>query len=179
MSDSNASHPSGVKSLDTEGLADVLDALGEPRYRTDQILRWLYARGAGSYEEMTDVSAGLREKLAGRLPITVPELVSRQESRDGTRKYLLRKVMGRLVPPSLLSKPKSGFSVPLGAWFAGPLRSLFEETVLDHGRCLEYLDAEAIRVLFDENSRGRRDHGIRLWAILVLENWLQSFQSGA
>ena len=97
MSDSDASHPSGVKSLDAEGLADVLDRLGEPRYRTDQILRWLYARGAGSYEEMTDVSAGLREKLAGRLPITVPELVTRQESQDGTRKYLWRLADGVTV----------------------------------------------------------------------------------
>jgi len=97
VSDLDASHPSGVKSLDAEGLADVLGRLGEPRYRTDQVLRWLYARGAGSYEEMTDVSAGLRENLAGQLPITVPELVTKQESRDGTCKYLWRLTDGVTV----------------------------------------------------------------------------------
>ena len=96
-SDSDTPHPSGIKSLSAEGLADALGRLGEPRYRTGQILRWLYSRGVESYDEMTDVSAGLRETLAGRLPITVPELVTRQESRDGTRKYLWRLADGVTV----------------------------------------------------------------------------------
>ncbi|MEM8883292.1 MAG: asparagine synthase (glutamine-hydrolyzing) [Planctomycetota bacterium] len=106
-------------------------------------------------------------EFAARVPLAL------KYAPDGTRKFLLRKVITKLVPPSLLTRPKSGFSVPLGAWFAGPLRPLFEDQVLDRGRSLDYLDAAAVRRMHDENLSGRRDHGIRLWAILVLETWMR------
>ncbi|MBI5231956.1 MAG: 23S rRNA (adenine(2503)-C(2))-methyltransferase RlmN [Coriobacteriales bacterium] len=79
----------GIKALDREQLADALDVLGEPRYRTEQLVRWLYLRGATSYDEMTDLPAGLRDELAGRFPVYPPEIVERRHSKDGTRKYLI------------------------------------------------------------------------------------------
>ncbi|MDI6711702.1 MAG: 23S rRNA (adenine(2503)-C(2))-methyltransferase RlmN [Anaerosomatales bacterium] len=72
------------------GLERLFAELGEPRYRARQVLRWLWIRHASSFEEMTDLPATLRETLAHRFAIVRPELVAREASSDGTRKYLWR-----------------------------------------------------------------------------------------
>jgi 23S rRNA (adenine2503-C2)-methyltransferase len=73
-----------------EGLAEVMEGLGQPRYRADQVLVWLYRRGAESYDEMTDLPKGLRDTLAEELPLVRPRIVETQTSvLDGTRKHLV------------------------------------------------------------------------------------------
>lgn len=52
-------------------------------------MRWLYQRGARSFDEMTDLPASLREELSAHLALSFPEVVERVASADGTRKYLL------------------------------------------------------------------------------------------
>lgn len=79
----------GIKALDRRGLEALVADLGEPRFRAGQIERWLYQRGASSFAEMTDLPAGLRDTLAGQLDLSAPEIQQRQESADGTRKYLV------------------------------------------------------------------------------------------
>ncbi len=63
--------------------------------------------------------------------------------------------------------------MPLQSWFAGPLAPMLIDCVLNNGLCAEYLQPKIIQMLFDENRRGRRDHGLKLWAILVFELWLR------
>ena len=79
----------GIKALSRPGLEALVSELGEPRFRAGQIERWLYERGVSSFAEMTDLPVGLRETLAGRLGLSSPSLQDRQESSDGTRKYLV------------------------------------------------------------------------------------------
>jgi 23S rRNA (adenine2503-C2)-methyltransferase len=79
-----------IKALDRAGLESLVADLGQPRFRAKQIERWLYGRAARSFSEMTDLPAGLRETLAGRLALSSPDVVARQVSADGTRKYLVR-----------------------------------------------------------------------------------------
>jgi 23S rRNA (adenine2503-C2)-methyltransferase len=80
----------GIKALDRAGLESLVAELKQPRFRAKQLERWLYSRGARSFSEMTDLPAGLRETLAGRLDLPSAEIVTRQDSADGTRKYLVR-----------------------------------------------------------------------------------------
>ena len=87
----------GVKALDRAALQALVAEMGEPRFRAAQLERWLYNRAARSFAEMTDLPAGLRERLADRLALPFPEVVQRQESADGTRKYLLRLAGGDTV----------------------------------------------------------------------------------
>ncbi len=87
----------GIKALDAAGIAGFVSALGEPGYRAKQIVRWAYGRGARSFAEMTDLPAGLRETLSGRLAFPVPDVAARQVSADGTRKYLLTLADGSTV----------------------------------------------------------------------------------
>ena len=63
--------------------------LGPPSFRAQQLTEWLYQRHASSYDEMTNLPAALRAALSERFPLTMPEIVNRQVSRDGTRKYLI------------------------------------------------------------------------------------------
>jgi 23S rRNA (adenine2503-C2)-methyltransferase len=87
----------GIKALDRAGLAALVAELGQPRFRAGQLERWLYARGVRSFADMSDLPAGLRETLASRLALPYPEIVERQDSKDGTRKYLLRLAGGATV----------------------------------------------------------------------------------
>lgn len=87
----------GIKALDSDGLSALVADLGEPRFRTAQLERWLYSRGARSFSEMSDLPAGLRETLASRLALPSLEILTRQESADGTRKYLVRLAGGATV----------------------------------------------------------------------------------
>src|SRR5450759_83067 len=55
-----------IKALDRAGLIGVIAEAGEPAFRAGQIVRWLYGRGAASFDEMSDLSAGLRAMLVER-----------------------------------------------------------------------------------------------------------------
>jgi len=79
----------GIKAYDRPGLEALVYDLGEPRFRAGQIEHWLYGRGAASFDEMTDLPAGLRARLAGRLGLSAPVVLERQEAADGTRKFLV------------------------------------------------------------------------------------------
>ncbi|MEL4105925.1 23S rRNA (adenine(2503)-C(2))-methyltransferase RlmN [Oscillospiraceae bacterium WX1] len=76
-----------IKSLLPDTLKERLVALGEPGYRAGQVFKWLHA-GARTFEEMTDLPKALREKLAAHFDITVPVVLKKQVSNDGTIKYL-------------------------------------------------------------------------------------------
>src|SRR5450759_2635393 len=65
-------------------------ALEQPAFRVAQVVRWLYQRGAASFDEMTDLPKSLREELARRFSCALPTVVASQQSADGTRKYLVR-----------------------------------------------------------------------------------------
>lgn len=80
-----------VFGLGRTGLTHALEELGQPLYRTGQLIEWIYGRGVGSYEEMTNIPGGLRDKLSDALPLVRPEISHTQTSAlDGTRKYLVR-----------------------------------------------------------------------------------------
>jgi 23S rRNA (adenine2503-C2)-methyltransferase len=68
-------------------LQQTLADLGQPAFRARQVWAWT-ARGAGSYEEMTDLPAGLREQLAQRVPFSSLNVVHEAHARDGTVKAL-------------------------------------------------------------------------------------------
>src|SRR5690606_29444044 len=70
---------------------------GEPSYRTGQVLRRLWVNPAGSFDEITELPAALRDRLAGRFAIPRLELVTAQRSTDGTRKFLFRLHDGQTI----------------------------------------------------------------------------------
>ena len=77
-----------LKDLTFEELQDFLIQMGEKPFRAKQIYTWLY-RGVTSFEEMTDISKQLREKLSGVSYISEAKILQKLESKvDETKKYL-------------------------------------------------------------------------------------------
>jgi 23S rRNA (adenine2503-C2)-methyltransferase len=77
-----------IKNYTLEGLEEFLQGLGKEKYRAKQIFKWLYQKGAVSFEEMTNLSKDFRSDLAQRARITNLETERVEVSCDGTKKYL-------------------------------------------------------------------------------------------
>lgn len=89
--------------LSPDQLQSLLVSWGQPSYRAGQILGWVYRRFATSFEQMTDLPVALRQRLAGALAFTMPEVVAEQVSADGsTTKALLRLADGNTVETVLM-----------------------------------------------------------------------------
>lgn len=78
-----------IKTYALSELPSLMKELAQPSFRAQQLTEWLYQRHVSSYDEMTNLPAALRAVLSERFPLTMPEIVNRQVSRDGTRKYLI------------------------------------------------------------------------------------------
>ena len=74
--------------FDLEGLAAFCEQLGEKRFRAVQLFRWIHQKGAARFDEMSDLAKSLREKLPSVCHITGLPVLSRQDSADGTIKWL-------------------------------------------------------------------------------------------
>jgi 23S rRNA (adenine2503-C2)-methyltransferase len=74
--------------FDLEGLAAFCEQLGEKRFRAVQLFRWIHQKGAARFDEMSDLAKSLREKLPSVCTITGLPVLSRQDSADGTIKWL-------------------------------------------------------------------------------------------
>ena len=79
-----------IKSLTREELEAQFKTWGEPVYRAAQVLEWLYVRRVTSWDAMTNLPKGLREKLREQFSLQTMELVRKQGSPDTTQKFLWR-----------------------------------------------------------------------------------------
>lgn len=94
--------PIFIKSLTLEELGEHLASAGQPRYRAEQLARWIYAKRAASFSAMSDLPAGLRTALAEEFSYDTLEPVRTLGSDDTTRKYLFRCNDGSLIESVLI-----------------------------------------------------------------------------
>jgi asparagine synthase (glutamine-hydrolysing) len=87
-------------------------------------------------------------------------------------KHLFKRAIGDLVPTEVVNRPKQGFGVPIEQWINQQLRERIRDTLNDP-RTLQrgYVTRKHVALLLDEHGRGRRDHAMALWALLMLELW--------
>ncbi len=76
--------------LDREGLRAFFAERGEKPFRADQVLKWIYHHGVTDFAAMTNIARPLRERLAAECEIRPPQVITCQDSADGTRKWLFR-----------------------------------------------------------------------------------------
>ncbi len=150
--------------LDRMTLADALS------YLTDDILQKV-DRAAMAIGLETRVPFLDRDvvEFSARIP---PHM----KLRDGRGKWLVRQVLYRHVPPGLVDRPKTGFSVPIDDWLRGPLRSWVHD-LLSPARLKpqDLFNAGLVARRLDEHMAGRRNHGYWLWNVLMAQAWCDAW----
>lgn len=77
-----------IKDYNLDELKQEFIKLGEKPYRAEQVFKWLYTTNVTTFDEMSNLSLELREKLKNEFSICVYNIIKKQESSDGTKKYL-------------------------------------------------------------------------------------------
>ncbi len=153
----NQNGKTDIKSLALTELERELTALGEKPFRAKQLYQWLHQKLARSYEDMTNLPKGLREKLAEQYVCTTLRRVQVQESRiDGTKKFLFALEDGHVVE-SVWMRYKHGNSVcissqvgcRMGCRFCastlgGLVRNLLPGEMLDQVYAISLLTGERV-----------------------------------
>lgn len=100
--------------------------------------------------------------------------------RRGQGKWLLRRVLQRYLPKKLFERPKQGFNVPIGAWLRGPLHD-WARDLLDAARIRRdgFLDPDKVENCWREHLSGQMNRARELWAILMIQAWLEAMRRPA
>jgi asparagine synthase (glutamine-hydrolysing) len=173
---------------DSDSIGKVLEVFNTER-ATDLVDRMLYS---DLMTRMPDHLLAIGDRMSMAHSVEArPVLVDREivdyaaaiparlKLKHGELKYVLKKVAARYLPKEVLSRPKQGFTFPLGRWMRTDLRK-FLERLAERSRFVEsgVFDAAYVRKLTREHLEGRVDHNYRLWILVNLEFWHRSFIDG-
>ena len=153
-----------IKSMTQEELTAWFKEQGEPAFRAKQVFRWLY-RGVTSFEEMSDLSKALRQKLSDNCYITTPKVARKQVSKlDGTIKYLWELSDGNCIE-TVLMRYKHGNTVCISCQVGCRMGCAFCASTLA-GKVRDLTPAEMIdQVLFTQLDSGEPTSNIVLMGI--------------
>jgi asparagine synthase (glutamine-hydrolysing) len=121
----------------------------------------------------------MAHSLEARVPLLDHRLVEfaaslppRFKLRGLTRKYVLREVARKYLPPEIIDRPKQGFPIPISQWLRRELRP-FARDLLARGAILRrgMFDPQYVERLLSEHESGFADHGLLLWGLMSLEIW--------
>jgi asparagine synthase (glutamine-hydrolysing) len=127
--------------------------------------------------------ASMAHSLEVRVPLLDHEVMeyaagipAAYKLRHGEGKYIFKKALQSLLPDTILSRPKMGFSMPLAQWFKSALKGTFEDRIFAKNAFIGSLyNQDVIRRWWRQHQRGTRDYAPYFWALLVLECWGQKF----
>ncbi|HFD11753.1 MAG TPA: 23S rRNA (adenine(2503)-C(2))-methyltransferase RlmN [Crenotrichaceae bacterium] len=91
------SQPVNLLGLDREAMQAFFVELGEKPFRASQLMQWIHQRSTTNFDEMTNFSKVLRNRLRALTEIRLPEIVTEQISADGTRKWLMQLSCGNRI----------------------------------------------------------------------------------
>lgn len=153
---------------------------------TAQWLRWNEVSGYLQAILLKVDRASMYHSLEVRVPLLDREVIDVATRVDWRSCLDLGRTIGKLPLRHSLARhvrhqtpTKRGFTAPMGAWLRGPLRPIFEETVLAKGDVLGLpLNKKAAREMFDEHLSATVDYGWRIWVLLSLALWEQRHRLG-
>lgn len=91
-----------IKDYNLDELQEELINLGEKKFRAEQIFKWLYVEKVKSFDDMTNLSLELRAKLKENYSMCNYKIIKKQESSDGTKKYLFDVLDGNAIETVLM-----------------------------------------------------------------------------
>lgn len=152
-----------IKSFTLEELTEELNQMGEKAFRAKQVYQWLHEKLAASFDEMTNLSKELREKLKSNFNYVCLKPVCVKISKlDGTRKYLFQLEDGNVIE-SVLMKYKHGNSVCISSQVGCRMGCRFCASTLD-GLTRNLRPSE----MLDQIYRIQRDLGERISNVVVM-----------
>jgi asparagine synthase (glutamine-hydrolysing) len=99
--------------------------------------------------------------------------------RNGTGKYLLKKILAQYLPTHLFERPKMGFGVPIDRWFRNELKELLSDYLSPERLKKEGLfNVTLVEKTLREHLSGRVDHQYRIWSLLMWEMWSEHWLGG-
>jgi asparagine synthase (glutamine-hydrolysing) len=128
--------------------------------------------------------AAMATSLETRIPMLDPavftlawQLPMSMKRSGGEGKIVLRRLLERYLPTSLVDRPKMGFAVPLAAWLRAELRE-WASDLLDASRLRQdgFLDERRVTRLWNQHLRGTHDWKTQLWTILMFQAWLREWE---
>lgn len=99
-----------IKNYNLEELKKEFIKLEEKPFRAEQVFKWIYDSKVTNFEEMTNLSLELREKLKSEFTMCVFKIIKKQEAKDGTKKYLFDTLDGNAIE-TVLMKYHHGYSI--------------------------------------------------------------------
>jgi len=99
-----------IKDYNLDELKNLMIELGEKPYRAEQIFKWMFVENVTSFDDMTNLSLELRQKLKDNFDLHIFKILQKQESKDGTKKYLFDVLDGNAIE-SVLMEYKHGFTI--------------------------------------------------------------------
>jgi asparagine synthase (glutamine-hydrolysing) len=165
--------------------ADLLGAPEGPELRALQRLDvrtylpgdLLVKADIASMAHSLELRSPLLDRRVLELGISLPDRLKLSGRRG---KVALRKAFGAQLPREIAERGKTGFGVPLSAWFRAELRPLTADLLLDStARARGQLRPATVKRLLDEHVSGRADHGHRLWCLVMLELWQRTWVDAA
>ncbi|MDR2591130.1 MAG: 23S rRNA (adenine(2503)-C(2))-methyltransferase RlmN [Oscillospiraceae bacterium] len=160
-----------IKSMLLSEIEEYFTSINEPKYRAKQVFSWLHKNAVSTFDEMTNLSVSLREKLNNDFYITSPKLVTKQISnKDGTIKYLLN--VDNVIKPNkentietVLMKYKHGNSVCISTQIGCKMGCIFCASCI--GGFVRNLTASEMldQIIFVEKDTNERVSNIVLMGI--------------
>ncbi len=161
-----------LKQTDAESLLDRLLYADIKTYLHELLMK----------QDQMSMAASLESRvpfLDHKLVEFTSSLPERLKLRGWTTKYVLRKSMKDVLPEAILSRPKMGFPVPIGAWFRGEYSSVIDEYVLSERALARGLfEPDFVRSLVKRHQTGGENHSERLWALVNFEIWQRQWFDG-
>lgn len=139
---------------------------------------WLAGNNLYKVDTMT-----MAHGLEARVPFLDHELVEYMahlpihlKFKGNILKYLLKKWLRGKLPESVLRRKKAGWHSPIAGWFRGPLQPYVRDRLArPHPIWDQHLNRAAIETLIEEHSAGRHNHSFKIWGLLTLHAWADSF----
>jgi len=120
---------------------------------------------------------GREPLLDHRIAEFMAQVPFKYKYKDGTSKYLLKKVLERYIPKEITNRPKKGFSIPILEWFRGDLNILFKENFskeqIDKHQLFNYSYIQSIYKNFETNNNLNNTN--KLWFILIFQLWYTKY----
>jgi asparagine synthase (glutamine-hydrolysing) len=125
----------------------------------------------------------MANSLEARVPLLDHKLVEfaaglpvHLKLRGSQRKFLLRKVAGRLLPSSIIHRKKQGFPIPIDQWLRGEASSLVQDLLsVDSIQHRGYFDSDLIQNMTRQHHAGFVDYSTELWGLISFEMWARQF----